>query len=322
MWFSSVSVVPKYLNSATSSKALFAIFMLCFCTIFWPRDINIYLVFSKRHKSLKTIFMFVEMKLCALLWWMGLTLLPGSKLLVYFIYPFVQLFHAERVTEVCGVFQSVSHACRRWLTARDMLVFACDDVYLGRREAAGVTHPSSREPFFSQSRASVMAHTPLFEHPPTGVWSYPPLASLTDRVWLSSGVLRLVVWQILTDVSEMLTAIITRAFVFIPVAVRALNLTAFDTFIYLSCMSCYLLTAGLLSSSFHVSSPFKERCSFGPLAALGMQRTGRYVKYQFSFPRCCRTLSVCLLQGERPSVVATQSFKWNHNLVHLNLYGF
>jgi hypothetical protein len=43
-WF--VSTVLSYLNSATSSKDLFAIFMLCFCPIFWLRDTNIYLVFS------------------------------------------------------------------------------------------------------------------------------------------------------------------------------------------------------------------------------------------------------------------------------------
>jgi hypothetical protein len=34
------------LNFATSSNDLFGIFMLCFCPIFWLRDINIYLVFS------------------------------------------------------------------------------------------------------------------------------------------------------------------------------------------------------------------------------------------------------------------------------------
>jgi hypothetical protein len=42
----SVSVVPRYLNSDTSSKDLFDVFMLCFCPIFWLRDINVYLFFS------------------------------------------------------------------------------------------------------------------------------------------------------------------------------------------------------------------------------------------------------------------------------------
>jgi hypothetical protein len=46
MQFSSVSVVPRYLNVATSSKDLFDIFMLYFCPNFWLRDINMYLVFS------------------------------------------------------------------------------------------------------------------------------------------------------------------------------------------------------------------------------------------------------------------------------------
>jgi hypothetical protein len=43
------------LNSATSSKDLFAIFILCFCPIFWLRDINVYLVssvFTSRPTSL------------------------------------------------------------------------------------------------------------------------------------------------------------------------------------------------------------------------------------------------------------------------------
>jgi hypothetical protein len=44
-WF--VSVVPRYLNFATLSKDLFAIFMLCLCPAFWHLDINIYLVFSE-----------------------------------------------------------------------------------------------------------------------------------------------------------------------------------------------------------------------------------------------------------------------------------
>jgi hypothetical protein len=34
------------LNFATSSKDLFALFMLCFCPVFRLRDSNIYLVFS------------------------------------------------------------------------------------------------------------------------------------------------------------------------------------------------------------------------------------------------------------------------------------
>jgi hypothetical protein len=42
MQFWSVSVVPRYLNFATSSKDLFAIFMLYFCAVFWLRDVNIY----------------------------------------------------------------------------------------------------------------------------------------------------------------------------------------------------------------------------------------------------------------------------------------
>jgi hypothetical protein len=44
--FWSVSVVPKYLNFATPSKDLFAIFMPCLCPAFL-RDTNIYLVFSE-----------------------------------------------------------------------------------------------------------------------------------------------------------------------------------------------------------------------------------------------------------------------------------
>jgi hypothetical protein len=35
----------RYQNFATSSKDLFAIFMLYFCPVFWLRDINTYLVF-------------------------------------------------------------------------------------------------------------------------------------------------------------------------------------------------------------------------------------------------------------------------------------
>jgi nitrate reductase gamma subunit len=46
MQFWYVSVVPKYLNFATSSKDLFAIFMLRFCFVFWLLHISIYLVFS------------------------------------------------------------------------------------------------------------------------------------------------------------------------------------------------------------------------------------------------------------------------------------
>jgi hypothetical protein len=46
MKFWPVSVVPKYLNFATPSKDLFAIFMLCFCLAFL-RDINISFVFSE-----------------------------------------------------------------------------------------------------------------------------------------------------------------------------------------------------------------------------------------------------------------------------------
>jgi hypothetical protein len=45
MQFWSVNVVPRYLNIATSSKNLFAIFFLCFYTLFWLCDINVYLVF-------------------------------------------------------------------------------------------------------------------------------------------------------------------------------------------------------------------------------------------------------------------------------------
>jgi hypothetical protein len=41
-----VTVIPKYLNFATFSKGLLAIFMLWFCPAFWWRDINMYLVFS------------------------------------------------------------------------------------------------------------------------------------------------------------------------------------------------------------------------------------------------------------------------------------
>jgi hypothetical protein len=43
-WF--VTVVPKYLNCATFSKDLLAIFMSWFCPAFWWQDSNIYLVFS------------------------------------------------------------------------------------------------------------------------------------------------------------------------------------------------------------------------------------------------------------------------------------
>jgi hypothetical protein len=39
-----LSVVPRCLNFATSSKDLFTIFMLCFCPIFWLRDINSFLL--------------------------------------------------------------------------------------------------------------------------------------------------------------------------------------------------------------------------------------------------------------------------------------
>jgi hypothetical protein len=45
MQFRSVNVVPSYLNIATISKDLFAIFMLRFCPTFWLRDTNTYLVF-------------------------------------------------------------------------------------------------------------------------------------------------------------------------------------------------------------------------------------------------------------------------------------
>jgi hypothetical protein len=44
IWF--VIVVPKYLNFATFSKHLLAIFMSQLCPAFWWRDSNIYLVFS------------------------------------------------------------------------------------------------------------------------------------------------------------------------------------------------------------------------------------------------------------------------------------
>jgi hypothetical protein len=43
IWF--VTVVPNYLNCATFSKDLLAIFMLCFWPTFWWRDMNTYLVF-------------------------------------------------------------------------------------------------------------------------------------------------------------------------------------------------------------------------------------------------------------------------------------
>jgi hypothetical protein len=45
MWFWSVSVFQGIWTLPPSSKGLFAGFMLCFCPIFWLRDINIYLVF-------------------------------------------------------------------------------------------------------------------------------------------------------------------------------------------------------------------------------------------------------------------------------------
>jgi hypothetical protein len=63
MQFWSVSVDPMYLNSATSSKDPFTIFMLRFCPVFWLRVINIYLVFSgfasRPTSLLASVFFFI-----------------------------------------------------------------------------------------------------------------------------------------------------------------------------------------------------------------------------------------------------------------------
>jgi hypothetical protein len=49
MQFWSVCVVPRYLNFATSARDLSVIFMLCFCAVFWLRDVNIYSSFLWIH---------------------------------------------------------------------------------------------------------------------------------------------------------------------------------------------------------------------------------------------------------------------------------